>query len=164
MFMDKDSEISASIAQLINSGMVHDLARLYDLILDNPEIATKDELLQLLKAMKRPKPANELQADNGQILRNLDNFVAFYNYFNDSEYKLDKAMVIRWLDTLSDVPDSELNDREIELKHEYIQARDSKDFIESDEGDRYKDIFDKINKYLPKGNKKNDRVRKIDSF
>ena len=155
------------ISELIRSGSVLDLAELYDLILNNLFLASKEEIRVLLTAMPRPR-----ESDNAEIIRTLTMHRDFDNAINgniDKPTKLySKGVIIGWvagLATISEDSDSyaRLSAREKELRAEYIEARDS--FVRSsDESERYKELYDKIKKLTPNSTGTGGRGRKLSTF
>lgn len=158
-----ESEINVRIGSLISSGTVLDLSELYTLILNNLSIASHDEIRVLLSAMKLPK-----KSDNAKIVRSLAVHKAFSDQITgNTDTNYSKEIIVNWLESLATIGDNHplitLNSREAELRDEYIEAKESY-CRASDESERYKSIYDKISKLMPKDNPKMDRARTLRSF
>jgi len=76
--LEKETETSMNIASLIASGNVDDIPELYKLILENIEVATKEEISVLLKAMGQPK-LTARQIERRNIRRHLSASLSFAN-------------------------------------------------------------------------------------
>jgi len=95
------TETSMRIASLIGSGTTHDLPELYDLILDNMEIATKEEISILLKAMGKPKSLTKAQLEKRDIHRHLSVSLAFSSSTQTNlDFKSNRAEIFKWAEQL----------------------------------------------------------------
>jgi len=93
----KDTETSMSIASLIGSGTIDDLPALYDLILENINIATNEEISILLKAMETHEPKTAPQRKKQAARKHLEETVKKANapHSNiNSKAKIEEAITL----------------------------------------------------------------------
>jgi len=153
--MDRETYISMSIESSISQHSDLYRVELYDLIMGNTDVATKEHLLFLLEKMGRPNELRPSLKDKRDTLIKLTNFMAFYDIFfkfNVPVTKLresEKKKIIEWLAFLE--PENVLEEN---LKSEFDAATLSvKDGLEN-KGEAYKELYHNINKNVLSLNKK----------
>ena len=99
--LEKETETSINIASLIASGNVDDLPELYKLILDNIEVATKEEISILLRAMGQPK-LTARQIERRNIRRHLSASLSFANApETDYDFKSTRQEIFKYAEQLT---------------------------------------------------------------
>jgi len=142
--LKKDTEASQRISCLTTNGTVDDLPELYGLILDNMEIATKEEISILLKAMGAPDLTDKQltkrdeERSTREIQRQLSVSLAFAkDKQTPFDFKSERKEILRWA--------KQINKEEknpIKLKFKELNDKIMDSSIEYDEGDNalYKKI------------------------
>jgi len=144
---DRETYLSMSIGQAI--GEYSDLYKveLYDLIMENTDVAKKEDLLFLLEKMGRPPEIRQSQKEKKDTLNKLTVFMAFFDIsleFNQPVTDLrrsDKKKIIEWLALLK--PDNHL---ERNLKGLFIKAEARVKEGTETESECYKGVYLRVKK------------------
>jgi hypothetical protein len=151
---DSVTQISSDIAQAIAEHSEFNLESLYDLIMNNPVVASKEDLLFLLKAIVKPKQLRASQVERKSVRAGLKTFMGFNNVeFQKDEdgetvgviplNKSNKKLILEWLDLLKPG-----NNLERSLKTQYLA---SKKVLEQGEGEVsqaecFREIYNRVKK------------------
>jgi len=139
-------EIAMSINCEIASYNKFNKVELYDLIMENKDVATKEDLIFLLEKMGRPPVSRKSQKQRKSTLKKLTCHMEFNNvtWDVDTEKELNKTikrLILEWLDTLT--PENRI---EKTLKREYLEALKEADEGITTKAECFKAIYLKVKK------------------
>jgi hypothetical protein len=143
---NEETEIAMSIGRAIASSSKLNTVQLYDLIMENKDVATKGDLIFLLERMGRPPVSRESQEQRKSTLKKLTCHMEFnkepWNVDITADFnKTTKRLILEWLDAL--VPENRI---EKTLKREYLEALKEADKGITTKAECFKAIYLKVKK------------------
>lgn len=150
--IERKDQVGSDIAQAIAEHSEFNLVSLYNLIMSNADLASKEDLLFLLKAMVKPKQLRDSQVEKKSVRAGLKTFMGFKNVeFQKNEKgetvgvillnKSKKELILEWLELLE--PRCYL---ERSLKTQYLASKKLSEEGISSVAICFRDIYNRVKK------------------